>query len=89
MAANLPGPFDKLSVVFVAVIGTVFLGEWLSSQNWVGVALIAAGKCLLPIGVSWKSEMAISKAHQAPMQQAPICNGRCSSITAPACDRVG
>jgi uncharacterized membrane protein len=33
MAANLPGPFDKLSVVFVAVIGTVFLGEWLSSQN--------------------------------------------------------
>jgi uncharacterized membrane protein len=36
MAANLPGPFDKLSVVFVAVIGTVFLGEWLSSQNSVG-----------------------------------------------------
>jgi transporter family protein len=47
MAANLPGPFDKLSVVFVAVIGTVFLGEWLSSQNWVGVALIAAGAMLV------------------------------------------
>jgi bacterial/archaeal transporter family protein len=36
-------PLDKLSVVLVALFGAGFLGERLSTLNWVGVALIAAG----------------------------------------------
>jgi transporter family protein len=44
-------PIDKLSVVFVAVIATVFLGEKLSGTNWLGVALIAAGAVLVAVKV--------------------------------------
>ena len=40
-------PIDKLSVVLVAVFGVVFLGERLSTQNWLGVVLIAAGAILV------------------------------------------
>jgi transporter family protein len=40
-------PIDKLSVVLVAVCGTVFLGERLAGINWLGVALIAAGAILV------------------------------------------
>ena len=40
-------PIDKLSVVLVAVFGVVFLGERLSTPNWLGVALIAAGAVLV------------------------------------------
>ncbi|MBZ9806860.1 MULTISPECIES: EamA family transporter [unclassified Mesorhizobium] len=40
-------PIDKLSVVLVAVFGAVFLGERLTSTNWLGVALIAAGAVLV------------------------------------------
>ncbi|MBZ9870949.1 EamA family transporter [Mesorhizobium sp. BR1-1-9] len=40
-------PIDKLSVVLVAVFGAVFLGERLTSANWLGVALIAAGAVLV------------------------------------------
>jgi transporter family protein len=40
-------PIDKLSVVMVAVIGTLFLGERLSGAGWVGIALIAAGAALV------------------------------------------
>lgn len=40
-------PIDKLSVVFVAVFATIFLGERLSAVNWAGVALIAAGAILV------------------------------------------
>lgn len=40
-------PIDKLSVVMVAVIATVFLGEKLSGANWLGVALIASGAVLV------------------------------------------
>ncbi len=40
-------PIDKLSVVLVAVFGVVFLGEKLSFNNWLGVALIAAGAVLV------------------------------------------
>ena len=40
-------PIDKLSVVLVAVMGAVFLGERLSATNWTGVALIAAGAMLV------------------------------------------
>ena len=40
-------PIDKLSVVLVAVFGVLFLGEKLAAQNWLGVALIAAGAILV------------------------------------------
>lgn len=40
-------PIDKLSVVFVAVLGALFLGERLSGSNWFGVALIATGAVLV------------------------------------------
>jgi transporter family protein len=40
-------PIDKLSVVLVAVFGVFFLGERLSSTNWIGVALIAGGAVLV------------------------------------------
>jgi transporter family protein len=44
-------PVDKLSVVFVAVIATAFLGEKLSAPNWLGVALIAGGSILVALRV--------------------------------------
>ena len=40
-------PIDKLSVVLVALFGVAFLGERLSSPNWLGVALIAGGAVLV------------------------------------------
>lgn len=40
-------PIDKLSVVLVALFGTIFLGEKLTAPNWLGVALIAAGAILI------------------------------------------
>jgi transporter family protein len=40
-------PIDKLSVVLVAVFGVVFLGERLSTPNWLGIALIAIGAVLV------------------------------------------
>ncbi|TWB44373.1 EamA family transporter [Nitrospirillum pindoramense] len=40
-------PIDKMSVVLVALFGTLFLGERLSGPNWLGVALIAAGAVLV------------------------------------------
>ena len=40
-------PIDKMSVVLVAVFGTLFLGERLSAVNWAGVALIAGGAVLV------------------------------------------
>jgi transporter family protein len=42
-------PIDKLSVVLVAVFGTVFLSEKLSVANWLGIALIAAGAVLVAV----------------------------------------
>lgn len=45
--ASLVAPIDKMSVVLVAVIGVLFLGEKLQSRNWIGVALIAAGAVLV------------------------------------------
>src|SRR5262249_26034960 len=45
--AALVAPIDKLSVVLVAVFGVAFLGERLSSLNWLGVGLIAAGAVLV------------------------------------------
>ena len=40
---------DKLSVVLVALIATLFLGERLSPANWAGVALMAAGGMLVAL----------------------------------------
>ena len=42
-------PIDKLSVVFVALISTVFLGEGLSVTGWVGVGLIGLGAVLVAV----------------------------------------
>ena len=44
-------PIDKLSVVMVAVIAALFLGEKLSPVNWVGVALIGMGAVLVALQV--------------------------------------
>jgi bacterial/archaeal transporter family protein len=41
-------PIDKLSVVLVAIFGTVFLHERLSAANWIGVALITLERCWWP-----------------------------------------
>lgn len=43
-------PIDKLSVVFVAIFGVVFLGERLGPISWIGVALIAAGAVMVAVG---------------------------------------
>ena len=40
-------PLDKLSVVLVAVLGALFLGERLSPLNWLGVVLITGGVVLV------------------------------------------
>jgi len=42
-------PIDKLSVVLVAVFGVVFLGEQLSTLNWLGVLLVTAGALLVAL----------------------------------------
>lgn len=42
-------PIDKLSVVLVAVIGVVVLGEHLSVRGWFGIVLIAAGGVLVAV----------------------------------------
>lgn len=49
--ASRVAPIDKLSVVIVAVIATLFLGERLSATNWLGVVLIAAGAVLVALKV--------------------------------------
>jgi transporter family protein len=43
-------PIDKLSVVFVAILAALLLGERLSAAAWAGVALIAAGALLVARG---------------------------------------
>lgn len=45
--ASQVAPIDKLSVLLVAVFGTMFLGERLTAVNWIGVALIAGGAVLV------------------------------------------
>ena len=42
-------PVDKLSVVFVAIIGALLLGEHLSVPACLGVGLIAAGATLVAL----------------------------------------
>jgi transporter family protein len=40
-------PRDKLSLLLVAVLGVLFLGEKLSASNWMGVLLMAAAAFLV------------------------------------------
>ncbi len=40
-------PVDKLSIVLVAVLGVLLLGERLSAANWLGVGLCTAGIILV------------------------------------------
>lgn len=47
--ASQVAPIDKLSVVFVAIIAVLFLGERLSAGGWSGVALISAGALVLAL----------------------------------------
>ena len=42
-------PIDKLSVVMVAIIAAVFLGEKMAPLNWFGVALIGVGAILVAV----------------------------------------
>ena len=42
-------PIDKLSVVMVAILGVVFLGEKLSAVNWLGILLVAGGAVLVAL----------------------------------------
>lgn len=42
-------PIDKLSVIFVAIFGVMFLNEKLSAVNWLGVALVAGGVILISL----------------------------------------
>jgi transporter family protein len=44
---SLVAPVDKLSVVLVAVLGVVLLGEKLDLRQWSGIGLITAGVILL------------------------------------------
>jgi transporter family protein len=45
--ASRVAPIDKFSLVFVAVLGTVFLGERLSLANWLGVGIMTGGLLLV------------------------------------------
>lgn len=47
--ASHVAPIDKLSVIFVAIFGVIFLGEKLTAINWTGVVLIGAGVILLAL----------------------------------------
>lgn len=42
-------PIDKLSVVLVALLGALLLGEQLGARAWIGVALIAVGGVLVAL----------------------------------------
>lgn len=48
--AGQVAPVDKLSVVFVAILGALVLGESLSLIAWGGVGLITAGAVLVAAG---------------------------------------
>jgi bacterial/archaeal transporter family protein len=42
-------PIEKLSVVIIAILGVVLLGEKLSMVNWLGVLLVAGGAILVAL----------------------------------------
>lgn len=41
---------DRLSIVFVVILATLFLGEKMSSKIAIGTALVAAGAILITLG---------------------------------------
>jgi transporter family protein len=43
-------PVDKLSVVLIAIVATIFLGEKLTAAGWIGVVLVTLGTVLIAIG---------------------------------------
>jgi bacterial/archaeal transporter family protein len=45
--ASKVAPVDKFSLVLVAVFAFLFLGERLSTREWLGVALVASGVFVL------------------------------------------
>tara|TARA_R110000787_G_scaffold59662_10_gene135243 strand:+ start:10502 stop:10933 length:432 start_codon:yes stop_codon:yes gene_type:complete len=47
--ASQVAPVDKLSVIFVAIIASIFLGESLSGPAWIGVGMIAGGAILISV----------------------------------------
>lgn len=47
--ASKVAPVDKLSVVIVAVLAVVFLGERPAAREWVGIALVSAGVLVLSL----------------------------------------
>jgi transporter family protein len=47
--ASQVAPIDKMSVVLVAVIAALFLGERLSPPAWAGVVLITSGAILVAL----------------------------------------
>lgn len=47
--ASRVAPIDKLSVVLVAIFGVAFLGERLSTLNWLGIVLIGTGAWLVTV----------------------------------------
>ncbi len=47
--ASQVAPIDKLSVVLVAIFGVAFLGEKLSTADWIGIFLIAAGAVVIAL----------------------------------------
>jgi bacterial/archaeal transporter family protein len=48
--ASLVAPVDKLSVVLVAILGVLVLGERPSPAGWVGIAMIGCGAALIASG---------------------------------------
>ncbi len=48
--ASQVAPVDKLSVVLVAIIAAIFLGERLSGLGWGGIVLVAAGSIMVAVG---------------------------------------
>jgi len=49
--ASRVAPVDKLSVVLVALFGAAFLGERMSTINWLGIALIGCGVVLIALRI--------------------------------------
>ncbi|MEO8802153.1 MAG: EamA family transporter [Rudaea sp.] len=47
--ASLVAPVDKSSLVLVAVFAFVFLGERPTTQQWLGIALVALGVVVLSL----------------------------------------
>ncbi len=45
--ASKVAPVDKLSVILVAIIAVIFLGERPSSREWFGIALVGLGVFVL------------------------------------------